>query len=98
METIRVLEYNVSTGETIDREIELTEEELIARNRDALSIEIRNRMNAILVQLSESDWKTIKYIEGNLSIEEFNQHISLKTELRNEYNILEEQFNNLWSR
>lgn len=95
MEKITTLEYNVLTGKTITREVELTEEEVAFRQKDARLSEIREQMISILARLQESDWKTIKYIEGSLSKEDFDIHTAYKAQLRLEYNILESEQNAL---
>lgn len=52
-------------------------------------IYIEKRMPEILIELTSSDWKTIKYQEGALSEEEFEAHKIERQSLREEYNALE---------
>lgn len=46
-------------------------------------------MQEIRTELLEGDWKTIKYIEGVLSEEDFAIHKNERQSLRDEYNLIE---------
>ena len=74
-------------------EIELEAEEAKKRAEEEekrrICEEKKTRMSAIKVELSEMDYKTIKYVEGELTEDEFIIHKANKLALRNEYNTLE---------
>jgi hypothetical protein len=51
--------------------------------------EIERRMGEIRSELSQGDWKTIKYQEGGLDEEKYQVHLKERADLRKEYNTLE---------
>lgn len=82
------LEFNVVTGKLIEVEIEI-------EFPNPRIQEIQDRLQEITQILKINDYKTLKYIEGDLSEEDFIVHKTLKNDLRTEYNTLEEELNNL---
>lgn len=81
---VKQLIYDVNTKETIEVEVEMD----FPNPRIA---EIETRMQEITQELSASDWKTIKYMEGGLSEEDYIVHKADRARLRDEYNTLEEE-------
>lgn len=88
---ITVIEYNVKTGNKEIREVELTEQETIEREKQERESFVRRRMDEIKVELSQTDYLTMKFIEGELSDEEYEPHKAHRASLREEYNRLENE-------
>lgn len=53
--------------------------------------EIMNQMSDIKRQLNDTDYKTLKYIDGDLSEEEYESIKNIRVILRKEYNNLEKE-------
>ena len=77
-----ILSHNVKTKETVISEVEITFADP--------QIEInRQRMQDILTELRELDYKSIKHIQGHYTDEEWNANVTYCDSLRAEYNVLE---------
>lgn len=74
-------EYNTITNEIQPKQI--------ASNKE--KIKARQEIMQLKVELSKLDYKTIKYIEGALSEEEFEEVKNAKQQMRNRINELEEE-------
>lgn len=61
------------------------------RQTDVNRIAKRREIMQLKVELSKLDYKTIKYIEGALSEEEFEEVKAQKQQMRNRINELEEE-------
>lgn len=81
---VQTLQYDVKTKSM--REVE-TEMEF----PNPRIAEIQNRMKDIENEYKSLDYKTIKYIEGQLTEDEWQVHLYNKTLLREEYDALEEE-------
>lgn len=79
---VKTLEYDVQTKSLIEVETEM-------EFPNPRISEIERRMQDIRTELTQSDWKTIKYAEGSLSEEDYQIHITERASLRDEYNTLE---------
>lgn len=88
MEKVKGLRYDIKTGlmEEYEVEVELPNPRIQ---------EIEQRLQAITQELKEQDYKTLKYIEGDLSEEEFITHKTHKNALREEYNTLEDELSSI---
>lgn len=73
-------------AERIENEKRQQEEE-----KQRIIAEKRARMVAIQAELDAKDYKTIKYVEGALTEEEFQLHKAEKIALRTEYDTLEQE-------
>lgn len=92
---ITTTEVNVATGEVTVKEVELSEEQVAEMEKQQRISEIQNRMSEIVSELNSTDWKTIKFIEGELSEDDFNSHKQTRSDLRLEYNTLETELSDL---
>ena len=57
--------------------------------------EIQERLQAIKMELQSTDYKAIKYAEGEYTQEEYQDTLNLRKSLRDEYNALEKELNTL---
>ena len=89
------LEHNVKTKSTTVTEVEVTLEEEVEEAKQQRVMEIQERMREIEVELRESDWRTVKFIEGALPEADFNPHKIHRVDLRSEYNAIETELKNL---
>jgi hypothetical protein len=83
------LNYDVVTRQMVEEEIE------IDFPNPRIS-EIDRRLQEIRTELSQGDWKTIKYAEGGLDEKEYKTHLEMRSSLRDEYNSLELEQNKLF--
>ena len=74
-------EYNTITNEIQPKQVASNKEKMKARQE----------IMQLKMELSKLDYKTIKYIEGALSEEEFEEVKALKQQMRNSINELEEE-------
>lgn len=81
---VKSLEYDVRTKSMREIEMEID----IPNPRIS---EIRMRLQEIENEYKSLDYKTIKYIEGDLTEDEWQVHLYNKTLLRDEYDALEEE-------
>jgi hypothetical protein len=79
---VKQLNYDVVTRQMVEEEIE------IDFPNPRIS-EIDRRLQEIRTELTQGDWKTIKYAEGGLPEEEFQKHLAERIALRDTYNTLE---------
>ena len=82
--------HNAQTGETFQEEFDFTPE------NPRLS-EIPMRQQEILEALRQTDYKTLKFIEGQITEEAFELIKAERQLLRNEFNELEEELEALKS-
>ena len=68
-----------------------TREELEREERIAANIQLQLQISSLKRQLSATDYKTLKYMEGELTEEEDYETKSLRRSLREEINRLESQ-------
>ena len=68
-----------------------TREELEREERIAANIKLQLQISSLKRQLSATDYKTLKYMEGELTEEEYYETKSLRRSLREEINRLESQ-------
>ena len=68
-----------------------TREELEREERIAANIQLQLQISSLKRQLSATDYKTLKYMEGELTEEEYYETKSLRRSLREEINRLESQ-------
>ena len=93
MEKRTKIEYNVLNKEEVIIEYEVSDEELALEQEQLRKTEIEKRLQEIKHELEQSDWKSIKYIEGAISEDDFIEHKLHREELRQEYNSLELELN-----
>ena len=82
LQTITVTEYDVvtKTTRTFEKEVEMPDPRLG---------EIQQRIQDIRMELQTTDYKALKYAEGQYSEEEYAPMKKLRADLRKEYNDLE---------
>ena len=68
-----------------------TREELEREERIAANMQLQLQISSLKRQLSATDYKTLKYMEGELTEEEYYETKSLRRSLREEINRLESQ-------
>jgi len=86
---VKGLEYDVRTKQMIEKEIDID----IPNPRIA---EIQERMKSISSLLSQSDFRTIKRFEGDMTDDiKWNQHVAERKALRSEYNSIEQELKTL---
>ena len=68
-----------------------TEEELLKEERERKNEELRFQIYDLKAQLAASDYKTLKYAEGELSEEEYAETKELRKGLREQINQLQSQ-------
>ena len=68
-----------------------TREELEREERIAANMQLQLQISSLKRQLSATDYKTLKYMEGELTEEEYSETKSLRRSLREEINRLESQ-------
>lgn len=73
----------------VEKELEERKKQEEENKKQERIAEIRKRMEDIKTTLASMDYKTIKYVEGNLTEEEFTVHKAKKLTLREEYSALE---------
>ena len=78
------LVYDVKTKETKQVEFDYTPE-------NPRKFEIQERLQAITVELKETDYKAIKFAEGHYTQEEYQPTLEARQALRDEYNALEKE-------
>lgn len=57
--------------------------------------EIQERLQKIKIELQSTDYKAIKYAEGEYTQDEYQDTLDLRKSLRDEYNALEKELNTL---
>lgn len=82
------LVYDAQTKETTEVEFEFTPE-------NPRKFEIQERLQAILIELRETDYKAIKFAEGHYTQEEYQPILEERQALREEYNSLEVELEEL---
>jgi len=82
------LVYDAKTKQTTEVEFEFTPE-------NPRRFEIQERLQEILIELKESDYKAIKFAEGHYTQEEYQETLELRQALRDEYNNLEVELSKL---
>ena len=82
MTLVKGIRYNVATKETEEYEIEM---EL----PDPKILELEHRIQELEAALRSEDWKTIKYVEGGMTEEEWAAHVAARAALRAEHNLAE---------
>ena len=85
---IKGIEVNVQTGIITEVELDLT----LPNPR---IFEIEHRMHEIKIELALSDYKTMKFIDGALSQEEYEPIRLVRIALRAEYNLIEAELETL---
>lgn len=68
-----------------------TQEELEREEKIAANMQLQLQISSLKRQLSATDYKTLKYMEGELTEEEYYETKSLRRSLREEINRLESQ-------
>ena len=68
--------------------VEMTAEE--QAEHEAMGPSPRDMIELLKARLAESDYKTLKYVEGALTEEEFIESCAIRAELRREINEIEE--------
>ena len=76
------LVYDAKTKTTQEVEFDFTPE-------NPRKFEIQQRLQDITIELKETDYHALKFIEGDLSEEDFQPYKELRHKLRLEYNQLE---------
>jgi len=76
------LTYDVKTKTTTEVEFDFTPP-------NPRLFEIQQRLQEIIIKLKETDYHTLKFIEGDLTEETFQPFKELRHKLRLEYNQLE---------
>lgn len=89
------LEVNVKTGEQTYKEETLTKAQILELEKQQRASQIQQRLSEIVSELNQSDWRTIKRLEGSLSDEDWNIHLSKRAELRKEHNGLDQELKGL---
>ena len=82
MELVKGIRYDVATKETTEYEVEM---EL----PDPKTAELKRRIQELEAALRSEDWKTIKYVEGGMTEEEWSAHIAARAAIRAEHNLAE---------
>jgi len=82
------LVYDVKTKKTKQVEFEHTPE-------NPRKFEIQERLQAIIGELKETDYKAIKFAEGHYTQEEYKPTLNTRQALRDEYNALEKELTTL---
>ena len=82
------LEVNIKTGEQTYKEVELTKTNIAEIDKQQQLSKDQQRLSEIVNELNQDDWKTIKRLEGALSDEEWNVHITKRAKLRAEHNAI----------
>lgn len=87
----RIVEFNVLTGVETVTEVEMTEEEIALEQEQIRKSEIQHRLQEIVAELQKTDYKAIKFAEGQYTEEEYADTKLARQTLREEYNNLETQ-------
>lgn len=90
-----IIEFNVSTGEEIVKEIELTEEQVLEMEHQQLISQANHRIQEIKTELQGMDYMTSKIIDGDYTDEEVANIKATRTALRDEINLLEDKLHEL---
>lgn len=89
MEIRKKIVANVATNQIEEVEYEVSDEELALEVKQNAISNAQMRMNEIEQELKASDYKAIKYAEGLYTDEEYAKTKSIRSSLRDEYNLLE---------
>jgi len=84
MATATKIVYDVKSKETRTEQFDFTPE-------NPRKFEIQQRLQDITIELKETDYHALKFIEGDLTEEAFQPFKELRHQLRLEYNQLEEE-------